>query len=63
MAELYGMEKPDGGGGVFVEVTEGDETERLNNDNRGQRGPPPGARSRRRTASMAFSDVRVFLTM
>ncbi|XP_059452806.1 uncharacterized protein LOC132183395 [Corylus avellana] len=34
MAETYGMEKPNGGGGVFVDVTEGDETERLNGDSR-----------------------------
>jgi hypothetical protein len=34
MEETYGMEKPNGGGGVFVEVTEGDETERLNGDRR-----------------------------
>lgn len=28
------MEKPNGGGGAFVDVTEGDETERLNGDSR-----------------------------
>jgi hypothetical protein len=37
MAEPYGTEKPNGGGGVFLEVTEGDETEGLNGDNRDKR--------------------------
>jgi hypothetical protein len=30
----YGTEKPNGGDGVFVEATEGDETDRLYGDNR-----------------------------
>ncbi|XP_062150846.1 uncharacterized protein LOC133859455 [Alnus glutinosa] len=37
MAEPYGTEKPNGGGGVFLEVTEGDETKGLNHDNRDKR--------------------------
>ncbi|GLT73536.1 hypothetical protein SLA2020_453870 [Shorea laevis] len=34
MAEPNETEKPNGGGGVYVEVTEGDQTERLYGDNR-----------------------------
>lgn len=34
MAEPNETEKPNGGGGVYVEVNEGDETERLYGDNR-----------------------------